>query len=138
MRAGIRLYLFTSCETVLLPYKSIYYELLGVLRHNRHNIGIENRGNLQPSNPVFPRLNEKYSEDRMSRLLFALDTRFLVSHGDSFHLSWPTDADAWSRWRTNPTHNIHRRYLVSSRTVDSDEPECYASLMPRAYNLVFL
>jgi len=110
VRAGIRLHLFTSCETTLLPYKSIYYDLLGVLRHNRHDIEIGLR-------------------DRMSRLLFALDTRFLVSHGDSFHLSWPADADAWSRWRTNPMQNIRRKYLVSSCTVD-DEPEYYASLMP--------
>ncbi|KZP33272.1 hypothetical protein FIBSPDRAFT_847891, partial [Athelia psychrophila] len=44
IRAGIKLYRFTSCPPGLLPYKSVYFGLLTVLRHNRHNIEPRIRG----------------------------------------------------------------------------------------------
>ncbi|KIM89997.1 hypothetical protein PILCRDRAFT_812792 [Piloderma croceum F 1598] len=108
--AGIKLHLFTCCHSAMLPYKAVYYELLSILHHNRHNIDLNLR-------------------DRMSRLLFALSTRFvIVRKGDSSHLNWPADVDTWSRWRTKPSSDIRRRFRVSSST--RHEPERYASLMP--------
>lgn len=58
VRAGIRLHLFTSCETALLPFKAIYYELLVHLRHNRRNIELGLRGNYRTLNHVAARLND--------------------------------------------------------------------------------
>lgn len=114
----------------MLPYKAVYYDVLSILHHNRHNIDLNLRGIwpvLWPANSV---LSTK-CKDRMSRLLFALSTRFvIVRKGDSAHLN-PTNADAWSHWRTKPSSDMSRRFRVSSST--TLEPARYASLMPRKW-----
>jgi hypothetical protein len=77
-------------------------------------------------------LTDKNPKDRVSRLLFALSTRFvIIRNDDSSHLNLPTDADAWSRWRTIPAGDMRRKFSRSSST--QGEPARYASMMPRKY-----
>ncbi|EGO02998.1 hypothetical protein SERLA73DRAFT_70471 [Serpula lacrymans var. lacrymans S7.3] len=58
-RAGLKLHLFTSCSASFLPYKSVYFKLLLLLRFKRNNFTADLQG-------------------RLKRLLLPLSTRLVI------------------------------------------------------------
>ncbi|KAH7911260.1 hypothetical protein BJ138DRAFT_944968 [Hygrophoropsis aurantiaca] len=58
-RAGLKLHLFTSCSSSLLPFKSVYFKLLLVLQRHRHEFSPELRA-------------------RVGRLILPLSTQLVI------------------------------------------------------------
>ncbi|KAI0321312.1 hypothetical protein OF83DRAFT_344847 [Amylostereum chailletii] len=73
-RAGIPLYLFTSCAPALKPYKSIYFDLLWALRDSKNIV------------------NDSQIQERVNRLLMPLRPAFVITRNPNTSSSASTSS----------------------------------------------